>query len=201
MASDTQENGIKILQITPTYGKPCGVGNFSANLHREMLGAGIEVRTQDSFAGTDFGEIVLLQHEWSTIDTESVKAFCARSSRPVVIFGYTAEISGFDDVIFAPLEVSNLSKMILEISTKNYVGLIHLASDDAISKYQFALMVADIFKLKKELITKGSVDDINFVANRPKNTSLVNKKAKRLLNTPITSLFDWLNVIKDNVKI
>ena len=108
---------------------------------------------------------------------------------------------GFDDVIFTPLEVSNLSKMILEISTKNYVGLIHLASDDAISKYQFALMVADIFKLKKELITKGSVDDINFVANRPKNTSLVNKKAKRLLNTPITSLFDWLNIIKDNVKI
>ena len=108
---------------------------------------------------------------------------------------------GFDDVIFTPLEVSNLSKMILEISTKNYVGLIHLASDDAISKYQFALMVADIFKLKKELITKGSVDDINFVANRPKNTSLVNKKAKGLLNTPIISLFDWLNIIKDNVKI
>ena len=98
MASDTQENGIKILQISPTYGKPCGVGNFSANLHREMLGAGLEVRTQDSFAGTDFGEIVLLQHEWSTVDTESVKAFCARSSRPVVIFGHTAEISGFDDV-------------------------------------------------------------------------------------------------------
>ena len=89
------------------------------------------------------------------------------------------EITGFDDVIFNPLEISNLSKMIVEISKSNFIGVLHLSSNNLISKYEFIMKVADVFNFDKELIKKGTLHDMNFIALRPKNTTLYNKKAKK----------------------
>lgn len=112
------------------------------------------------------------------------------------------QIVGFSDVIFTPLEVSNLSEMIKEISMKSYCGIIHLASDEILSKYQFALRIAEIFELNKDLIKEGSVDDYkDFVAKRPKNTSLINKKARQLMKTPIISLSEWLMTMKSKIDV
>ncbi len=106
-------------------------------------------------------------------------------------------ITGFTDVIFTPLEISNLSKMILEISTMDYNGIIHLASDEILSKYEFALKIAKVFEFDCDLIKKGLIDEnASFIAKRPKNTSLLNKKAKQLLEIKIISLTDWLHDIK-----
>ena len=105
---------------------------------------------------------------------------------------------GFDDVFFNPLEITNLSEMIIELSNSNFTGIINLASDKVISKYQFAMDVAKIFDLNSKLIIKGSIDDFEFIAKRPKNTSLSNRKAKRILKTKIISIQDSLNKIKEN---
>lgn len=109
------------------------------------------------------------------------------------------EIIGFDDVLFSPLEVSNLSDMICEIALKDHTGVLHLASDMPITKYQFALEVADLLTLNKNLIKKGSVDDIPLVAKRPKNTSLSNKKSKKYISTEIIKLQSWLEKIKNSL--
>ena len=105
---------------------------------------------------------------------------------------------GFDDVFFNPLEITNLNEMIIELSNSNFTGIINLASDKVISKYQFAMDVAKIFDLNSKLIIKGSIDDFEFIAKRPKNTSLSNRKAKRILKTKIISIQDSLNKIKEN---
>ena len=101
-------------------------------------------------------------------------------------------IIGFDDIIFNPLEVSNLSKIILEISLSRHVGIFHLSSNEFFSKYQFALKIAEHLGKNKDLIKKGSIEDIDLPAKRPKNTTLNNEKLKRILYTPITTLDDWL---------
>ena len=101
-------------------------------------------------------------------------------------------ITGFDDVIFNPLEVSNLSKMILEISITNHTGIFHLSSNQVFSKYQFALKIAEHLGKSKDLIKPGSIKDLKLPAKRPKNTTLNNKKSKKVLHTPILSLDDWL---------
>ena len=106
------------------------------------------------------------------------------------------QMTGFDDVLFTPLEISNLCMMIKEISMKNIHGIIHLASDKTISKYQFATEVANVFELDKNLIKKGSVVDSNLIAKRPKNTSLSNKKARKLISVPITTLNESLLKIR-----
>jgi dTDP-4-dehydrorhamnose reductase len=106
-------------------------------------------------------------------------------------------ITGFDNIIFNPLEISNLCQMIFELSNIKYHGILHLASDETMSKYDFAIKIADVFNLKKNFVEKGSSDNFNFIAKRPYNTELSNKKAKQILSTKITYLSDWLINIKN----
>jgi len=108
------------------------------------------------------------------------------------------QLIGFDDILFTPLEISNLCMMIRDITMKNIHGIIHLASDETISKYQFAIEVANVFELDKNLIKKGSVEDLKLIAKRPKNTSLSNKKVKKFVSVHITPLNESLIKIRNN---
>ena len=105
--------------------------------------------------------------------------------------------TGFDDVIFSPLEVSNLSDIISDVTFSNYRGILNLSSNESISKYQFCCKIADVFDFDSNLIKKGSIDDAGFIAKRPKNTSLTNTKSKQFTKSKIMSLEDWLLKIKD----
>ena len=44
---------------------------------------------------------------------------------------------GFDDVYFTPLPVENLGEQIIDIVFSDFKGIIHLGSDEKISKYEF----------------------------------------------------------------
>jgi dTDP-4-dehydrorhamnose reductase len=105
--------------------------------------------------------------------------------------------TGFDDVIFSPLEVSNLSDLISDVTFSNYRGILNLSSNESISKYQFCCKMADVFGFDSNLIKKGSIEDAGFIAKRPKNTSLTNTKSKQFTKSKIMSLEDWLLKIKD----
>lgn len=109
-------------------------------------------------------------------------------------------INGFVDVIFNPLEISNVSDMILEIGKRRIFGIIHLASDTVMSKYEFADKIAQKYGFDQELIRKASILDSNLYAPRPLNTSLSNVKAKRLLKTKPIELEDWLEKSKNKFK-
>jgi len=108
------------------------------------------------------------------------------------------QLIGFDDILFTPLEISNLCMMIRDITMKNIHGIIHLASDKTISKYQFAIEAANVFQLDKNLIKKGSVEDLKLIAKRPKNTSLSNKKVKKFVSLHITPLNESLIKIRNS---
>lgn len=108
------------------------------------------------------------------------------------------KIIGFNDIIFNPLEVSNLSRIITELAEKDFIGIIHAASDKTLTKYEFALDIAKILNLDKNLIQKGTSDMMNFIAKRPRNTSLDNKKLHKLIKTKIVSLQDWLKTMRNN---
>jgi len=107
--------------------------------------------------------------------------------------------TGFNDVIFSPLEVSNLSDIISDVVFSNYRGILNLSSNETISKYQFCCKMADVFGFDSNLIKKGSVDDVGFIAKRPKNTSLNNTKSKQFIKSKIMPLEDCLVKIKDNI--
>ena len=105
--------------------------------------------------------------------------------------------TGFNDVFFNPLEVTNLSKMIYELSEKNFCGILHLSSDEIFSKFEFATKISEFFDFDSNLIKKASIDELGLNAKRPKNTTLVNNKAKNLLDTKIQKLDSWLRDIQN----
>ncbi len=104
---------------------------------------------------------------------------------------------GFNDVIFNPLEVGNLSELIVDLINSDFNGILHLSSNEIFSKYQFCHKIAEIFGFNTQLIQEGSIEQMNFLAKRPKNTSLDNSRSKSLIKTPITSLIDWLLTMKE----
>ena len=108
---------------------------------------------------------------------------------------------GFNDVFFNPLEVTNLSKMIYELSEKNFCGILHLSSDEIFSKFEFATKISEFFGFDSNLIKKASIDELGLNAKRPKNTTLVNNKAKNLLDTKIQKLDSWLRDIQNKIDV
>jgi len=100
--------------------------------------------------------------------------------------------TAFTDIIFNPLEISNLSLMILELIKSEFVGTIHFSANETLSKFQFAFTIAEELGFDKNLIKKGNIKNSKFPAKRPLNTTLSNKKAKNFLSTQPISLKNWL---------
>ena len=78
-------------------------------------------------------------------------------------------VNGFTDVIFCPMLVNHLGKILLEMVEKNLYGLYHVVGPQAMSKYQFGIEVARKFGLRESLISPQSVDKSSLTARRSHN--------------------------------
>jgi|SaaInlStandDraft_2_1057019.scaffolds.fasta_scaffold12634_3 dTDP-4-dehydrorhamnose reductase len=107
------------------------------------------------------------------------------------------KIIGFDDVIFTPLDVKTLSKMIIELFDIRFKGILNLSSDKPVSKFEFILTSAKFCKIPESKIICGKQDDLKMIAKRPKNTSLDNSLAKKLLKNSPVKLSDWLHTNRE----
>ena len=82
-------------------------------------------------------------------------------------------ITGFTDVRFNPLYTKQLAMVIYKlIELNNFNGIINIAANEQISKYDFLILLAKTFNLPLNLIRSGSVSSVQFLAPRPQNTSL-----------------------------
>ena len=108
------------------------------------------------------------------------------------------EISVLTDQFTSPTYVPNLSKMLIEIATRQLVGIYHTAGDIKISRYNFAEMVAEKLNLDKKLLIPTKTDEMNWKAQRPKDSSLDISLAAEILNEkPQTIQQSLVHFIKD----
>jgi len=91
------------------------------------------------------------------------------------------EIKVIVDQFTSPTYVPNLSKMLIEISKRQIVGLIHLAGATRISRYEMAELVAGKLSLDKKLLKPVNLDDMKWTAKRPRDSSLDVSKAFSIL--------------------
>ena len=90
------------------------------------------------------------------------------------------------DQTTSPTLNTNLAQMTLEIVKKKLKGIYHLSGATPITRYDLAIKIAQTFTLNKTLIEKASIDDFNFPARRPPNSSLDTTKAQKTLqNRPL----------------
>jgi dTDP-4-dehydrorhamnose reductase len=101
-------------------------------------------------------------------------------------------ITGFEDVIFSPLLASDLGPLIEKIIAKELQGLYHAGAANAVSKYDFARQLAELYGLKTEAILRGKLADAKLTAPRPLNTSLISAKLQNDLGERMPSIEDGL---------
>lgn len=101
-------------------------------------------------------------------------------------------ITGFEDVVFAPLLASDLGQLLVEIVRRGVFGLYHAGARDAMSKYEFARLLAAIFGLDGGLIRKGSLAASKLTAPRPLRTSLISAKLAADLGRAMPSIEEGL---------
>jgi dTDP-4-dehydrorhamnose reductase len=109
------------------------------------------------------------------------------------------KINILEDQFTSPTYVPNLSKMILEIITRNLEGHFHLSGSNKISRFEFAKMIATKLNLDLSLLNPVSINDMPWKAMRPLDSSLDTSKINTILNTkPFTiekSLDDYASHI------
>jgi len=92
------------------------------------------------------------------------------------------EIPILVDQFTSPTFVPNLSKMLIEVATRQITGTIHLAGATRISRYNLAKLVAEKLSLDKKLLLPTKINEMNWKAQRPKDSSLDVSFATEILN-------------------
>lgn len=86
------------------------------------------------------------------------------------------------DQFTSPTYIPNLSKMLIEIATKQITGIIHLAGATRISRYCLAELISDKLSLDKTFLIPTKMNEMNWVAQRPKDSSLDVSLASEILD-------------------
>jgi len=92
------------------------------------------------------------------------------------------EIPILVDQFTSPTFVPNLSKMLIEVATRQITGVIHLGGATRISRYNLAELVAENLGHDKKLLIPTKTDEMNWKAQRPKDSSLDVSLATEILN-------------------
>jgi len=100
------------------------------------------------------------------------------------------------DQIYSPVLNSVLAEAIYEIHEREINGIIHFSSLDAISRFKFGTLVAEIFDLRKEHIYPARMEDMTWIAKRPKNSSLSNDKALKMMSIKPVTVSEELYMVK-----
>lgn len=110
------------------------------------------------------------------------------------------EIPVLVDQFTSPTHISNLSKMLIEITTRQIAGIIHLAGATRISRYEFAEMIADKLYLDKTLLRPTKISDMSWRAERPMDSSLDVSLATKILNEKPQKIEQSLQIFIDELK-
>jgi dTDP-4-dehydrorhamnose reductase len=97
-----------------------------------------------------------------------------------------------------PTYVNELVEGIVKIYENDINGILHFGGGEKVSRYEFALKVAEIFELDGGLINPIKSSELGWKAKRPKDTSLNSEKAERLLKVNLKTVEEALNELKIN---
>ena len=103
------------------------------------------------------------------------------------------DFEGFEDVIFNPLGVTELSRLILKLADSSLTGIFHTAGERPVSKYEFAWEVATSLKKSTTRIKKGSVESFQTSVKRPSYLALDGTKLWGTLGISPTSMSSMLS--------
>ncbi len=147
---------------------------------------------------------------------EAIKQYASQwcVARPSVIYGWGLShklnfatwlttnlengkaVNVLTDQYVSPTLNTNLANMLIEISERRIIGILHTAGATRISRYQYALNLAEIFNFRKDLIKPAKTNEMQWKAQRPKDSSLNISKTATLLGQKPLELFKALETMQ-----
>jgi len=109
------------------------------------------------------------------------------------------EISVLVDQFTSPTYVPNLSKMLIEVSTRQITGILHLSGATRISRYDLASIIADKLNLDKAFLKPISINEIKWKAKRPRDSSLDVSLANELLTEKPMNIQQSLKLFMEEI--
>ena len=96
----------------------------------------------------------------------------------------------FEDELRSPVLVEDLAGALLELAGRDEAGILHVAGPDAVSRYEFARLLARRHDLSDERIPSTRLADSGLV--RPANCALDSSRARALLRTPPRGVLEYV---------
>ena len=84
------------------------------------------------------------------------------------------EVAG--DLFGTPTPVADLARVVIELTLSRERGIWHVAGDTFLSRYELALLVADVFHGEPRLIVEVAADQMNDPVKRPRRAGLRNDR-------------------------
>ena len=98
-----------------------------------------------------------------------------------------------------PAWLPSLSDAIMKIILLNGEGVYHFGSDDHLNRYEFAVLIANVFEFNADLITPVTSDLMSFIARRPMHSGLKTKKISEELDVGTLPTIECLKMIKNQI--
>jgi dTDP-4-dehydrorhamnose reductase len=95
-----------------------------------------------------------------------------------------------------PTWTESIAEILVNCINKDMSGLYHWGDQDYLSRYDFAIKIAESYNLKSDLIKQISTSQLKQMAPRPLNGGLDQSKLKKYLNITPPSINDCLDVIR-----
>jgi dTDP-4-dehydrorhamnose reductase len=95
-----------------------------------------------------------------------------------------------------PTYVNDLSEGLYRLIMLKEYGLFHISGSESISRYDFAMKIADVFNLNSELIEEITSDELQQSALRPQNSSFVQNKFINRTRWETHNITDGLQLLK-----
>ncbi|MEE8059467.1 MAG: SDR family oxidoreductase [Pseudomonadales bacterium] len=106
-------------------------------------------------------------------------------------------ITAFDDEFFTTIFIKHLVAVANSLVTHGANGILHISGNERISKFDFALALAEAFDLDGSLIKRAKVEKADFKAPRPLDMSLDNSRAKEIVGDIFGSISEGFQMLQE----
>ena len=110
------------------------------------------------------------------------------------------QINVFSDVFYTPILISNLVKIAHQLLDRSASGIYNVIGSERLSKYDFAVSLAQVFNLPQDLLIPSSITEARHLVKRPKDMSLSNLKLKNELGCDIPDTISSLRELLSQEK-
>lgn len=104
-----------------------------------------------------------------------------------------------DDQIGNPTYVDDLAEAIMRLGLSKRTGLYHVGGADFLSRYDFALRIAEFFKLDPSIISRVTTVELAQPAKRPLKLGLISLKAETDLRMRMRGIESGLSSIRQYI--